>query len=49
MTDCVAVQQGTNFTAIEDLAHAHGVDLHIAGHVHICEATDCPCAPRFMV
>ena len=29
------MQPGTNFSAIDDLAHAHGVDLHIAGHVHI--------------
>ena len=29
------MQPGTNFSAIDDLAHHHGVDLHIAGHVHI--------------
>ena len=29
------MQPGTNFSAIDDLAHRHGVDLHIAGHVHI--------------
>ena len=31
----VDMQPGTNFSAIDDLAHANGVDLHIAGHVHI--------------
>ena len=29
------VQPGTNFSHIDDIAHKHGVDLHIAGHVHI--------------
>ena len=29
------MQPGTNFSAIDDIAHANGVDLHIAGHVHI--------------
>jgi hypothetical protein len=29
------MQPGTNFSAIDDLAHKYGVDLHIGGHVHI--------------
>jgi hypothetical protein len=29
------MQPGTNFSAIDDIAHANGVDLHIGGHVHI--------------
>ena len=29
------MQPGTNFSHIDDIAHRYGVDLHIAGHVHI--------------